>query len=450
MTDFNISVPPQVQAVVERLNDRGFSAYAVGGCVRDSLLGTEPKDWDITTSATACETKNAFPDYAVIETGIEHGTVSVIIEGKPYEVTTFRTEGGYSDNRHPDFVEFVSDVKEDLSRRDFTVNAMAYDCKNNRLIDLFGGARDIENRVIRCVGNPELRFKEDGLRILRGLRFAAVLGFSVEPETALAMKRCKGLLKNISAERVFSELKQALCGREAESVLREFREVFAEIIPELKPMFDFPQNNPYHCYDVWEHTLHSLSAVPEEANLRFTMLFHDMGKPQTHSAERKDNGEIIDHFYSHEKISEQSAREVLARLKSDKELRHTVALLVKNHGIDIQPSRRIIKRRLNKFGEEILRKLITVKRADAAAQSLLCRRERLKQLDEVEGLLNEIIAEDECFSIKNLAIDGNDVIALGFSGRDVGVILNKTVDEVINENLKNEKYEIIKYIISNF
>ncbi len=447
---FKIDIPAPVRLITEKLNLSGYSAYPVGGCIRDSVLGAVPKDWDIATSAMPNEVIRALPEYKVIETGIAHGTVTVISGGQPYEVTTFRTDGKYSDNRRPDYVEFVSSLSEDLSRRDFTVNAMAYDCKSDKIIDLFGGVDDLKNNILRCVGEPSERFNEDSLRILRGLRFASVYGLEIEAKTKQATHDCRRLLKNVSCERIFDELKRIICGQNAEKALREYRDVFAVIIPELEPMFDFPQKNPYHRFDVWEHTIHAVSEIEPLPVYRLVMLFHDIGKPLCHTSERLENGTYIDHFYTHAIKSEELAKTILRRLKSDNRTLTTAAFLIKAHGDQIEPSKKSVKRKLGKIGEDMLRMLIKVKKADVSAQASEYMAERLKLLDEIERLIDEIVAENECFSVKDLAIDGNDVIRLGFSGPDIGKILNAAVDEIINENLMNNKNDIISFITHRF
>lgn len=316
-----INVPEEVKTIIKRLNSQGFSAYVVGGCVRDSILNRKPQDWDISSSAKPEQVKEIFYDMGVIETGIKHGTVSVIINHNPYEVTTFRCDGEYKDNRRPDTVTFVSDIDIDLSRRDFTINALACGCEDSsEVIDLFGGIEDIKNGIVRCVGEPEKRFSEDALRILRALRFASVLGFDIDNKTSIAIHKQRDLLKNISVERIMSEFKQLVCGINAVSIIREFRDVIEVFIPEITAMFEFNQNTPYHCYDVWEHTLHSVEMIEPEVDLRFTMLFHDIGKPKVYSEEILENGNSLGHFYAHAKYSEEIAAKILNRLKSDNRL----------------------------------------------------------------------------------------------------------------------------------
>lgn len=440
-----IDVPDNVRLLVKRLNAAECAAYPVGGCIRDSIIGRVPKDWDVATSALPNKIKNVFSDFTVLDTGIEHGTVTVLIDNYPYEVTTFRTDGDYSDNRRPDFVEFVRDIHEDLSRRDFTINALAYDCDTESIIDDFGGAGDIKRGLIRCVGDAHTRFREDALRILRALRFASVLGFELDSKTAEAALSCRELLNNVSQERIFAEFKQLMCGGNVRYVLEEFREILAVIIPEIKLMFDCPQRNPYHCYNVWGHTVHCVSAVVPQADIRTAALFHDIGKPAVHTVELLSDGGCVDHFYSHAKVSAEIAASVLTRMKSAKAFKQTVVTLVKYHDINLDLDKKCVKRRLNKFGAELLNKLIELKRGDTLGQSEFVRASRLKRLDDFLALANTVIEERECFSVKDLVINGRDLIALGYSGREIGIILNKIVDEVINERLSNRRTELLKF-----
>lgn len=444
-----IPVPEQIKSILKQLQSSGYDAFVVGGCVRDSILGTEPEDWDVTTSALPSEVKTVFADFPVIDTGIKHGTVTVLAgeEHIPVEITTFRTEFGYSDSRRPDRVEFVTDIKSDLSRRDFTMNALAFDGRSESgVLDIFGGMSDIRIRRIRCVGDPEERFKEDALRILRALRFAAVLGFEIEEKTALALHKTKELLKNIASERIFSEFKKLICGCDCTRVLREFRDIIAVCIPEIECMFDFPQNTEYHCYDVWEHTLHAIDGVERNPVLRTAMLFHDAGKPESRTTEIIGGGMEIDHFYNHAEISEKYAKTALKRLKTDNEFANSVTELVRVHGDTVLPSRKAVRRKLNKLGETQLRYLLAVKRADILAQAPEFRAGRLCELDKVVRILNELIKSNSCFGVKQLAIDGHDCIDLGYRGKEIGVVLNKALYAVMDEKVKNEKEDLLNYI----
>lgn len=444
-------LPSEVSLVLNRLQENGFSAYIVGGCVRDSFMGVAPYDYDITTSAVPDEMKSVFKDMPVIETGIKHGTLTVLAGEKkmPIEVTVYRSEFGYSDNRRPDKVEFVTDIEEDLSRRDFTMNAIAYDGKTGSdVVDMFDGISDIENKIIRCVGEPHKRFSEDALRIMRALRFSAVLGFKIEPSTKEAIHKNRDRLKNISSERVFVELKKLLAGAYATDVLREYRDVIAVILPELEPMFDFPQRSKYHCYDIWEHTLHSLDGIKRDAALRFAMLFHDTGKPDVHSIEIK-NGDTIDHFYAHSLYSKKHAHAALKRLKADNNFKDTVLELILHHDDVIVPSKKSVGKMLKKLGESRLRQLFMIKRADCMGQALRLRKDGLCELDKCIKIMDEIIAEGRCFSLSQLEIDGNDLKNLGFVGRDIGTVLNIVLNAVIEEKVENKREAIYEYISKN-
>ncbi len=452
-----IDVPKPLREVINILEDHGYSAYPVGGCVRDSLRGKSPKDWDAAVSATPEQVSLALKSHPsrVIGTGLAHGTVTVIYQDEIYELTTFRTDGEYSDNRRPDTVEFISSIYGDLARRDFTVNAIAYDCKNDKIIDPFHGAADIERGIIRCVGEAGKRFEEDSLRILRGLRFCSVLGFDIEKETSDAMLSHAELLKNVSYERIYSELKMILCGKNIEFVLRRYCDIFAEVLPEIKPMFDFPQINPYHCYDVWEHTVHAVANIEADPVLRMTALFHDSGKPSVHTREVSENGSITDHFYNHGAVSANLALTALDRLKADNASKDAVVYLVKHHGDVTAPTRKSVKRRLNKLclefpdGRKIFEMLIKVKLADVSAQAENVRASRAAELNMTLKIADEIITENECFSLKNLAVNGYDIMSVGYSGKAVGKILQNVLDMVISDRLQNNKDEIIKYIKSN-
>ncbi len=449
-----INIPERLSEIISRLENAGHRAYPVGGCVRDSLRGCIPKDWDAATSALPEQVKDAMTGtgFKIIETGIKHGTVTVLARGETYEITTFRIDGGYSDNRRPDSVRFVANIEDDLSRRDFTINAIAYDCENDRVIDPFGGAADIEHRLVRCVGEPEKRFREDSLRILRGLRFASVLGFDIEEKTAAAMLSFAPQLKNVSSERIYAELKMILCGDNIETVLREYRGVFACVLPELEPMFDFPQQNPYHCYDVWEHTIHAVSAVPPDPVLRFAALFHDSGKPACHTREMLTDGSRIDHFYNHGAVSAELIENALERLRADNAAKERTKYLVLHHGDMTAPTKKSVRRRLSRIsnefenGREMFDMLTALKLADVSAQAELVRETRKAELREVVKIADEITAERECLSVKDLAVNGNDVMSLGLSGPAVGRALNAALEAVISEDVNNDRESIIEYI----
>lgn len=440
-TPAKIEIPYPVEEALGLLRRFGHEAYAVGGCVRDSLLGRVPKDWDLTTSARPEETRGIFLSrgYPVIETGIRHGTVTVLLDGMPIEITTYRVDGSYSDHRRPDQVRFTRSLQKDLSRRDFTVNAMAYSPKEG-LVDWFGGWEDCQQGVLRCVGDPEQRFQEDALRVLRALRFSSSLGFELEPATAQAALRRKELLEGIARERICKEFTELLCGDGASSVLRRFYPVAGVFLPELLPMVGFEQHNPHHIYDVLEHTLHALEQVKGTAALRYAVLFHDSGKPLCFSRDEQGAG----HFYGHASISAGIAREALTRLRLDSATIDRVALLVKYHDVLIPCSPKSVKRWLNRISEEAFRQLLQVKAADNLAQrpDLSCRVEELKELS---SLADRIIQEGQCFCLKDLAVKGADLIQSGMlPGKELGDILRRLLDQVMEGTLPNEKEALLQ------
>ncbi len=438
----NISLPSPVSQVIETMDHAGFSAYAVGGCVRDTLRGTTPLDWDITTNATPKQVAAVFADERVVETGLAHGTVTVILSGMPMEVTTFRKESGYGDHRHPDRVQFTTELKEDLARRDFTVNAMAYH-PNEGLIDFFGGQADLENRIIRCVGIPDERFQEDALRILRALRFASVLGFSIESTTAEALHSHREDLGFVANERICTELLKLLCGQKAAVILREYVDVITTILPELTDCIGFEQHSRYHIYDVYEHTLHSVAAAPTDPVLRFTMLFHDSGKPLSFMQEPDGTG----HFYGHYEHSVRLAQQAMQRLRVSNAFFEQVSTLIRHHDLRMEPTAPYMKRWLGRLGETTLRYLFAVQAADCAAQAPTYRG-RLEDLQRLEELLDAVIAEQSCFSLKDLAVNGNDLRALGIPADAIlGAYLNRLLDAVIDENCENERTALLKLVM---
>ena len=370
-----------------------------------------------------------------VPTGLKHGTVTVLTEDGPVEVTTFRREGGYADGRHPDEVDFDATLAEDLARRDFTVNAMALSLRGE-LRDPFHGREDLAAGCIRCVGEPVRRFGEDALRILRGLRFAAVLGFQIEPETAAALSAAREDLRAIAPERILTEVRKLLTAERPSAVLREFPEGFGVFWSELLPMLGYDQRNFHHCYDLWEHTLHALDAVPGEESLRFAALFHDVGKPDCFSLD----GNGVGHFYGHAAKSAELADGMLARLRAPNALRQEVTELIRRHdtplpGIPEANLRRLLRR----LGEERLRRLIALQRADNLAQAPAFRAERSAGLDEVLRRLDAILAEDACFSLRQLAVNGRDLMALGLRGREIGGALDYLLNEVVEGRLPNEQ-----------
>lgn len=424
--------------ILERLGRAGHAAYLVGGCVRDSLMGRTPGDWDICTAALPGQVQALFAGERVIPTGEKHGTVTVLLGDEAFEVTTFRTEGAYSDNRHPEKVDFVADIKADLARRDFTVNAMAYNPQTG-LEDPFGGRQDLAARRLRAVGQPEERFNEDGLRIMRALRFAARLGFELEPKLAGAVRCCRGLLAGISAPRLNAELGGLLCGLNAEQVLLDYPEVLAVFMPEIEPMVGFLQHNAYHSLDVWGHTAKSVGAAPPSLELRLTMLLHDIGKPASFSLDEKGVG----HFYGHEEQSARLARAILERLCYDKLTTGRVLRLITWHDTPVPP--RSLPRWLNRLGERGLRQLLAVKRADVLAQAQASQPANLAELDALEAALESLLAAGPCYTLKDLAVNGNDLLALGFApGRQVGAVLQALLEAVMEDSLPNQRDALLK------
>ena len=440
-----IKLPEYVKTALDLLNDSGFDAYVVGGCVRDGFLDKTPSDWDITTSALPQETMKVFSSFRTIETGIKHGTVTVIIENNPLEITTMRVDGDYSDNRHPDKVEFTSAVEDDLSRRDFTVNAIAYSEKSG-ICDPFGGAADIRNKIIRCVGSPDRRFNEDALRIIRALRFSSTLGFEIEKETAQSVIRNRHLLNNVAKERIRTELLKLLCGKDVKRILIDFAPVIFTVIPELEPMYKFAQNTPYHIYDVWEHTAVSVESVKPEPNLRMAMLLHDCGKPQKHTVD--ENG--ISHFKMHQQASYETALGILKRLRFSNADTEEISTLVLLHDLRPTGEKKNTLRLASKYGADTLKRLYDVFRADAMAQNPANLDGVLARIADSERFLDEAIKNETCLSLKSLAVDGNDVKALGIKGEKIGIVLNDILEKTVDGKLQNSKDEIAEYIKSNY
>ena len=436
-------LPEDAARALEKLESAGWESYAVGGCVRDSLLGIEPHDWDLCTAAPPEAMKKVFAGERVIETGLKHGTLTLLAPSGPLEITTFRTESGYSDCRHPDRVSFVRDIHADLARRDFTVNAMAYSPVRG-LRDDFGGREDLRNGVLRCVGDPGERFREDALRILRALRFASVLGFTIEPETAAAIHRCAELLRYLAAERVLSELTKLLCGQNAGAVLREFSDVLAVPIPELRPMFGFAQHNPHHDRDVWQHTVAVVEHIPPEPVLRWAALLHDVGKPPCFSL--ADDG--VGHFYGHAAKSTELADAILTRLRMDTAGRTRITQLIRYHDLPIAPEPKPIRRLMHKLGVEPVRQLFALHIADTCGQSAICAG-RVQTYQEAGRVLDALLAADACFSLRDLAVNGSDLLALGLRGRAVGAALQTCLDAVMDERVANERAALLAYAAEN-
>lgn len=423
-----IRIPEGAQYILDRLSGEGYQAYIVGGCVRDALLGRAPKDWDVCTSATPEQMQQVFAGDRVVATGLQHGTLTVVIDHEPYEVTTFRVDGAYTDHRHPDGVTFVTDVCEDLARRDFTVNAMAYHPQAG-LVDAFGGRDDLAARVIRCVGEPERRFEEDALRILRALRFASVYDFEIATETDCAIRRLYPTLEKVAAERVHAELTKLICGQAAGRILRSYHEVITFIIPELKPCVGFDQRTPFHRYDVWEHIVRGVEGVPPTEILRTTMLLHDSGKPDCFTLDEAGVG----HMRGHQRRSEEIADAVTARLRYDNASRERIMTLVLHHDIPLEPRRPLLLRRLNQLGEEALWQLADVQRADALAKGTISDAEVLAADAAVRETLTALLADRPVYTLRSLAVNGSDLMRLGCpKGPKLGACLNALLEQVMD------------------
>ena len=431
-----IEIPEKVRVVLNTLRMAGFEAYVVGGCVRDSILGRVPNDWDVTTSARPEQVKALFR--RTIDTGIQHGTVTVMMDKEGFEVTTYRIDGKYEDSRHPSQVTFTPSLEEDLKRRDFTINAMAYNDEDG-LVDLFGGIRDVEERRIRCVGDPEARFGEDALRILRAVRFSAQLGYGIEEKTLAAITKLAPTLQNISAERIQTELVKLLVSDHPDYLRIAYDTGITKVIlPEFDQCMAMPQNHPHHCYNVGEHTLVSLTEVPPDKVLRLAMLFHDIGKPKCLTVGK--NG--ITHFYGHPKVSEKMTVEILRRLKFDNDTIRMVAKLIEYHdvGNEEEPSPRRMRHILNRVGEEAFPAMFRVWKGDVLAQSTYLREEKLAKIEGWEACYQEILAEHQCVSLKDLAINGKDLIEMGAApGKELGACLQRLLEEVLEAPEKNTK-----------
>ncbi len=436
----NISVPKKADYILNKLTENGFSAFVVGGCVRDLLLGLSPDDWDITTSATPDEVKSIFPK--TFDTGLKHGTVSVLIENEIFEVTTFRCDGKYIDNRHPSNISFASSIEEDLKRRDFTINAMAYHPQKG-LVDPYGGLEDLNKKIIRCVGDANIRFSEDALRMLRAVRFSAQKDFIIEEKTLLSIQKNAALVKNLSVERIISEITKILLSDHAEK-LKTLDEVgiLPIILPELSLCFKTQQNIKWHIYDVGMHTVWVVKNVEKKPYLRFAALMHDWGKPLT----KGQNPDGSDHFRNHAKESVRLAELFLNRYKFSNSDKDKILRLIKHHDREIIPEKKYIKRAVNAVGDDIFLDLLNLKRADAKAQNFVLTKPRLVVYDKIEALYFECIEKKEPFSLKNLAVNGNDLILLGYSGKKIGEMLNFLLNYVIEHPKQNEKETLLSLL----
>lgn len=436
-----ISVPEYAKKAIETLEAAGFEAYCVGGCVRDSLLGKDPDDWDLCTSASPEEMKQAFSEYRTIDTGIKHGTLTVVVDRNPIEVTTYRTESEYSAHRKPVSVNFIRDLNGDLCRRDLTINAMCCD-KDGNIIDRFGGKEDLEKGIIRCVGDPMKRFDEDALRILRALRFASVLGFTVEKETAEAIFVKAPLLDYISGERIFAELKKLICGKAVQDILIDYKEVFAAIMPEILACFGFDQHNKHHCYDVWTHIAVSVAVSRPDPRIRLAMLFHDIGKPATARFDEDGTG----HFKGHPIRSAEMLTEILYRFRSDNNTIDYVRSLVVEHDNRIPADRKNVKRFMAKHSFDFFMDYLEVRRADVYAQSEYNRQQKISELDQLALIAIQVNSENSCLKLSDLAVDGKDMISLGLSGRQIGAMLQRLLDLVVDDKLENDHKILMEYV----
>lgn len=435
----DISIPLYVENVLERLESNGFEAFIVGGCVRDSLMGVTPKDYDVTTNALPEQIIACFEeDFRVIETGVKHGTVTVVSSGSNIEITTYRVDGEYTDHRRPESVSFTGNIGEDLSRRDFTINAMAYSVKTG-IIDIFGGQKDMFNHIVKAVGDPDKRFEEDALRILRALRFASRLGFTVERNTALAIHRRRHLLREISTERIASELAQIVMGMNAYDVMMAFDDVFCTVIPEFSKCVGFEQKNRYHAYDVWEHTAYAVQNSRSDREIRLALLFHDIEKPSCFYLDDEGQG----HFPNHEKKSAETAEKILRRMHFDNETIRSVTQLVKYHYVTPVNDRKVVRKLLSTLGLPAFSKLIEVMRGDSRAKQSFCL-ERLGVLDQMKETAFDIINAGDCCSLRDLAVNGRDLEEAGIEGRRIGEALDTLLSMVMDDELENEHDVLIE------
>lgn len=434
-----MNLPDHAKSCLSALESAGFASYAVGGCVRDWLLGLTPQDYDLCTAATPAQIKKVFKRYPMVLAGEKHGTVGIIFGNNVVEITTFRTEGEYLDHRHPERVEFVTDIALDLSRRDFTVNAMAWS-PTRGIADPFGGAEDLKAGILRAVGDPSLRFTEDALRILRGVRFSVRYRLTPDPETEKAMNALAPLMDSLARERVFDELCKLLPLMEVQDLLR-YRHILAQVIPPLKPLMDFQQHSRFHAYDIYTHTAHAVAAAPRELTTRWAALLHDIGKPSCFTLDEAGEG----HFYGHAQESARLADEIMHGLKAPTALRERVVLLIDKHMTPLQPDRKLLRRRLSQYGKEAVLQLLQLQKADYAATG---KAGDAPDYAAVEDLLTQLLLEKPPMTAKDLAISGHDVMALGYSGPAVGQALNWLLEQVLEEKLPNQRQELLDALIN--
>lgn len=434
-----INLSPAASAVIKKLTENGFEAYAVGGAVRDAILGVAVSDFDVTTSATPIEVKAVLSGYKIFDTGLKHGTVTARVLGENVEITTFRTDGDYLNARRPESVEFVTDIREDLSRRDFTMNAVCYNDETG-VFDPTGGVDDIKHKTIRAVGDPEKRFREDALRILRAVRFASVLGFKIEETTKKAMFSCQNLIAKLSKERVFSELKKTLLGDSVQEVLTEYREIFYHVIPELKPCYGFDQKSVYHSTDVFTHIVSAVALAPKDIYVRLALLYHDIAKPLCFCVDEEGAG----HFKGHAALGAKIAVSSLKSLKADNFTVGAVEKLVYHHDNYMLSTRKDVLKMLDEEGIAFMRRLTELRRADLKAHFTNNIGEREKIAEKVLNIAETAIKNGECYSLKTLKINGSDIIKLGYKGEAVGRILNRVLSEVRAGSLKNDRAALLK------
>ncbi len=433
------TIPPQGIKLIKILEEAGYQAYFAGGCVRDLILGKRPGDWDICTSAPPRETLRLFSAFRLSLKGLRYGTLTVILGGKPYEITTFRKEEGYTDHRRPGQVSFVGSLFQDLARRDFTINAMAFH-PGAGVIDPFNGLSDLKKKTIRCVGDPYERFSEDALRIIRALRFSSALGFSIEPGGKNALMKQKEALAFVHPQRLAPELIRLCLGKNALSVLKDYAPVFSVFLPEIAPSIGFPQNHPHHCFDVWTHCCVASSFAPKDPAIRLALLFHDLGKPFCSSTDAQG----IQHFFGHHKISAKLTEDILSRLSLPGSLSHQILSLVRYHDACLFTEKEI-RRALRRLGEPLLRKLLIVKDCDARAQTPFFYPQKKESLDQTRAMLESILSEKPCFSRRDLAVNGNDLMALGLApGKRMGMILSRLFEMVAEEGLENDKKTLLE------
>ncbi|MGE5614986.1 MAG: CCA tRNA nucleotidyltransferase [Bacillota bacterium] len=434
-----INPPEGVLEIIRALEENGFAAYAVGGCIRDSVMGSEPKDWDIASNAAPSDVKKLFDK--TVDTGEKHGTVTVILGGEPYEVTTFRIDGKYGDNRHPDSIAFTDRLEDDLCRRDFTINAMAWNPEKG-IIDLFGGLSDIASHRIRTVGDPDERFGEDALRMLRAVRFAARLNFDIDVGTFIGIRKNSNLILNVSSERIRDELTGILTSDyPMKLVILRHTGLMRLLLPEVDACFDTPQNNPHHVYNVGEHSLQAVEAIQKDMCLRWAMLLHDTGKAVTRTKDEYG----IDHFYGHVAKSVEISKSILRRLKFDNKSIEKITRLVKHHDMDIELNPGAVAKAVNKAGEDIFRDLLKVKRADKSAQNRKGTARELECIAMVEKMYEELLAAKSCFKLEDLAVNGNDLIEIGFSeGKEIGRVLSALLDKVLEDQSLNDRDTLIR------